>query len=130
MLHGDPYRCTEIDGVGEVGSGALVEESLDSAVVRVLATVIIEDLAKVEIDILFDVPSDILFDVLFDVLFGILNGVNMNVSGAMLAGALELTLIVSFEESLLSSCAPCSCWPTTISGCDHALQASTPSDHL
>ena len=86
MLHGDPYRCTEIDGVGEVGSGALVEESLDSAVVRVLATVIIEDLAKAEVD------------VLFDVLFGILNGVNMNVSGAMLAGALELTLAVSSIE--------------------------------
>ena len=53
-----------------------------------------------------------------------------SVSGAIIKDTLEVIFPASFEESLLSPCAPCSCWPTTISGCDHALQASTPSDHL
>ena len=36
----------------------------------------------------------------------------------------------SLNESLLSCCAPCSCWPMTLLDCDRDLQAWTPSDHL
>ena len=93
-------------------------------------------------DVLTEESVDTVFGLLIDSLVGILAGEMAGIFPCMDAVDVGIAawfgvaitvwkciLSASLETSFFSSSASCSCWSTTVSDCDRALQAWKPSDH-
>ena len=153
-----PHACAGIDMLADLSIGRSIEMSVEVLVMEVRATKTVDTLAdgalNVGIDVLLYeenngvtvleliVPAGAVtivgvsigagpnIDVLLDALFDMLTSADVIMLAVVMTASEFILLSVSLEESLLSCCAPCSCWSMTVLDCDRALQAWKPSDHL
>ena len=116
----DILLCIDSIVVAGLDFVVLTRARVDIVVVMFIAAMV--DILMV--DILAGKSTDSLLRAGADVL----TNVNFNVLASVMAAS-EVNLSSSSDMVLLSCCASCSCWPTTVSDCDRALQAWKPSDH-